>query len=454
MRVRVKVGADRDGWLTAIEVDVRADTGAYGGHAGPVLFHACAEAVDAYRCPNLLVDGVAVYTNTVPAGGYRGYGLPQALFGVEAAMDELARALRIDPFAFRRLNAADVQAAPHGGLGQCLDLVQVAMATDRGEMPPGPEWRVGEGVALTMVNTVPPGGHVGEATIRLADDGAYALTVGTAEFGNGTSTVHRQIAAAILMTDVDQVRLLQSDTSLGGYDTGAFASTGTFVAGRATQMAAEALRAEIVSFASLLTGEPVERCVLEAGGVLCGSQHLGLRSLAGHAAGCGPLAAVGRADGLAGSKAFNVQAVRVAVYVGTGELRVLRSVQAADAGRVLNPMQCRGQVQGGVAQALGATLFEEVLIDGDGRVANPILRNYHVPGRADLPRTEVLFADTFDPLGPCGAKSMSESPINPVAAALGNSIRDATGLRFTRTPFRPDRLLPALRESFPDGWPS
>ena len=134
----------------------------------------------------------------------------------------------------------------------------------------------------------------------------------------------------------------------------------------------------------------------------------------------------------------------MAVNRVSGEIKILQSVQAADAGTVINPMQCRGQVEGGVAQALGAALFEEVVIDGEGRVVNPAFRNYHLPSFADVPRTHVLFADTSDTLGPFGAKSMSESPYNPVAAALGNAIRDATGVRFHVLPFKPDRIFGGL----------
>jgi CO/xanthine dehydrogenase Mo-binding subunit len=132
----------------------------------------------------------------------------------------------------------------------------------------------------------------------------------------------------------------------------------------------------------------------------------------------------------------------------TGQIRILRSVHAADAGTVINPMQCRGQVEGGVAQAIGAALYEEMVIDATGRVTNPKFRDYHLPSFADVPRTEVFFAETSDTIGPLGAKSMSESPYNPVTAALGNAIADATGIRFTAPPFKPDRLFPALHEKF------
>ena len=166
---------------------------------------------------------------------------------------------------------------------------------------------------------------------------------------------------------------------------------------------------------------------------------------AAHAAGR-ELAASGHSDGTPRSIAFNVQGFRIAVNPRTGEIRILKSVQAADAGRVINPLQCRGQVEGGVAQALGAALYEELLVDAQGRAVNPTLRDYHVPSVADVPYTEVYFAETVDTVGPYGAKSMSESPYNPVAAAMGNALRAATGIRFTATPFKPDRLFPALKQ--------
>ena len=149
------------------------------------------------------------------------------------------------------------------------------------------------------------------------------------------------------------------------------------------------------------------------------------------------------------SVAFNVQGFRVAVNKGTGEIKILKSVQAADAGRVANPMQCRGQVEGGVAQSLGATLYEEMVIERRQQDRQPPLPRLSPALLCRCSRgRELLFADTFDTIGPMGAKSMSESPYNPVAAAMGNAIADATGIRFTATPFKPDRLFPALKQKF------
>jgi len=463
MRVTVKAGADQDGKLTALQLDVLSNTGAYGNHAGPVLFHSVAESLGVYNCPNKKVDGIAAYTNTVPSGAFRGYGLPQSLIAVEAAIDELAKQLGISPFEMRRRNVVkpgdpmlsppeskyhDVQYGSYG-LDQCLDLVERAMAADAPKPALSADWLIGDGIALTMIDTVPPAGHFADCSIALRDDGGFDLVVGTAEFGNGTSTVHRQIAASALATTVDRVHLRQSDTAHGGHDTGAYGSAGIFVAGRATQAAAEALAGQLNQFAASLLNENPDACTLDNHAAVCAGRRTPYSLLAASAQSLGKtLSASGNSGGSPRSVAFNVQGFRVAVNKFTGELKILKSVQAADAGRVANPMQCRGQVEGGVAQSLGAALYEEMVIDETGRVINPKFRDYHLPSFADVPRTEVLFAETSDTIGPMGAKSMSESPYNPVAAALGNAIADATGIRFTATPFKPDRLWPALNERF------
>jgi putative selenate reductase molybdopterin-binding subunit len=312
MRVTVKAGADRDGKLTALQLDVLSNTGAYGNHAGPVLFHACGESVAVYNCPNKKVDAVVAYTNTVPAGAFRGYGLPQTLFAVEAAIDELASQLGIDPFEFRRRNIikrGDPMLSPPGsehsdvlygsyGLDQCLDLVERAMRTEAPKIELSADWLIGEGIALTMIDTVPPDGHFADATISLREDGGFELTVGTAEFGNGTATVHRQIAASALATTVDRITLKQSDTAHGGHDTGAYGSTGTFVAGRATQAAAEALAGHIRKFAASTIGEVPEACSLDNDATVCVGHRTSFAQLAATAQSLGKvLRASGSSEG-------------------------------------------------------------------------------------------------------------------------------------------------------------
>jgi putative selenate reductase molybdopterin-binding subunit len=437
MRIAVQAGATADGTLTALAIQTVANTGAYGNHSGGVLMHSCGEALALYRCPNKKVDGWSVYTNTVPAGAFRGYGLSQSAFAVESALDELSRKLGLDPVEFRRRNVIqpgdplisvseepeDVEVASYG-LPECLDLVAEALASGRGEAPPSePGWLTGTGMAVTMLDTVPPGGHYSHARIAMRPGGGYTLWVGTPEFGNGTSTVHRQLAAQALGTEVDQIDLRQSDTDLVRHDTGAYGSTGTVVAGLATLRAAQKL-------ADLRAAQPLadervadpahERKLLEAEAT---------------------------SDGTPRSVSFNVQGFRVAVRPATGEIRILQSVQAADAGTVINPGQCRGQVEGGVAQALGAALYEHVDIDAAGRVTTRTFRQYHLPQFADIPQTEVHFAASLDPRGPLGAKPMSEAPYNPVAPALANAIRDATGRRLTDLPLTRDRVFTALNKN-------
>lgn len=454
MRVAVTAAADADGLLTALAVDVLADAGAYGNHSAGVLFHSVGESVAVYRCPNKRVDAQAVYTNNVPSGAFRGYGLGQVIFGVESAIDELARELGIDPFEFRRRNvvipgdeftAAEVDESDltfgSYGLDQCLDTAQQALRRGNGVALPGPDWQVGEGMAVAMIATVPPRGHHADATARVLVDGRYEIGVGTAEFGNGTTTVHAQLAATALATTADRIVIRQSDTDVVGHDTGAFGSTGTMVAGKASYAAALELHAMLLARAAKVSGHPERECVLEAGGVRCGDDLLTAAQLLAD----GPLVAHGTHAGTPRSVSFNVHAFRVAVRPSTGAVRILQSIQVADAGTVVNPVQLRGQIEGGVAQAIGTALYEDMRTD-QGVVTTRTLRHYHLPQFADVPRTEVHFAETSDELGPLGAKSMSESPYNPVAPALANAIRDAVGARPDRLPMTADRVWRAVKE--------
>lgn len=466
--IKLKAGARRDGTLTALAVDVLTNTGAYGNHGPGVMFHGCGESLAVYLCANKKVDARAVYTNTVPSGAFRGYGLSQMIFAVESAIDELATEIGMDPMEFRRRNIirrGDPMLASHPepeqdvlygsyGLDQCIELV--ADALERGEeryrkaglSDLGQGWVRGTGTALSMIDTVPPRGHFAHSRLCLLPDGGYRVDVGTAEFGNGTTTVHAQLAATALGTRAGRIQVRQSDTDLIGHDTGAFGSTGTVVAGKATLAAAEELATRIRTFAAELSGVAAGLCVPGIDAVDCAGTSIPLGELHRQADERGvALEAEGRWHGSPRSVAFNVHGFAVAVNTGTGELRILQSVQAADAGVVVNPRQCRGQIEGGIAQALGAALYEEVRIGADGTVETDILRQYHIPTFADVPRSEVYFADTNDSLGPLGAKSMSESPFNPVAPALANAIRNATGVRFAELPLARDRIYLGLREA-------
>ncbi|MEV7627473.1 molybdopterin cofactor-binding domain-containing protein [Actinoplanes sp. NPDC089786] len=473
--VRLRAAAAADGTLTAMDLEAVSDTGAYGNHGPAVLFHGCHESLAVYRCPNKRTDAHAVYTNTVPAGAFRGYGLGQVSFAVESVLDELARALSLDPITFRERNvvrpgepltapgdhADDLTIASYG-LDQCLSHLRSHAAPrpstppSSSSVPPSPPapsgvvigggalsdgsgrgaeapsgWLVGEGMAIAMIAAGPPGGHFADAVATLRPDGTYELAVGTAEFGNGSTTVHAQIAADALGTTPDRITIRQSDTDVVPHDTGAFASTGVVVAGKAVLHAARALRVQILD-ASGGTD-------LTADAVTDGPTLKELAARTPH-----PLRAEGHWAGSPRSVAFNAHWFRIAVDPRTGELRILSSVHSADAGTVMNPLQIRGQIEGGVAQAIGAALSEHVDINPEGHVTTAGFRQYHLPTFADIPRTEVHLAHTDDTIGPLGAKSMSESPFNPVAPALANALRDATGIRFTDPPFTRDRIWLAL----------
>lgn len=455
--IRVKAGARRDGTLTALQLRVVSNTGAYGNHGPAVMFHSVGESMAVYRAPHKKVDAFSVYTHTVPAGAFRGYGLGQVMFAVESALDELARRVGLDPLEFKAKNIIgpgepmitaggeeeDLHIASYG-LDQCIGIVRRAQEEPVSEpVPDG--WLVGEGTALAMIATGPPGGHIADARAALLPDGTFDLAVGTAEFGNGTTTVHRQIAAGELATTVERITVRQSDTDVVKHDTGAFASTGVVVAGKATLRASRALADMLLDFAAATLRVPRADCRLVEEAVAHPGGRLTLKELYEAARAVGvTCAADGHFGGTPRSVAFNAQWFRLAVDPGTGEIRILRGVHAADAGKVMNPMQCRGQVEGGVAQALGATLFEHVRVDARGEVETAAFRRYRLPQYADIPRTEVHFMETADAIGPLGAKSMSESPFNPVAPAFANALRDATGLRFTELPLTRDRVWLAL----------
>ncbi|MCX5146848.1 molybdopterin-dependent oxidoreductase [Streptomyces sp. NBC_00320] len=465
-KITIKIGAKADGTLTALRIRVLSNTGAYGNHGPAVMFHSVGESFAVYKAPNKEVEAYSVYTNGVPAGAFRGYGLGQVLFALESVMDELAIRLGMDPLVLREKNVigpGDHMVTPIGheedlfiasyGMKQCMDVVRKAIAEDRSheDVPEG--WLTGTGAAVAMIATGPPGGHFADARVSLLRDGTYDIAVGTAEFGNGTTTVHKQITAGALNTTVDRIAVRQSDTDVVRHDTGAFGSAGTVVAGKAVMLAAGSLAERLQTFAARHTGVARHLCKLEAEAFDCAGRIVTLKELYEAAYDKGKLdelAADGHWGGSPRSVAFNAQWFRLAVDPDTGEMKILRSVHAADAGKVMNPMQCRGQVEGGVAQALGATLFETVRVDERGEVTTAAFRRYRLPQYADVPRTEVHFMETSDAIGPLGAKSMSESPFNPVAPAFANALRDATGVRFTEMPVTRDIVWRKVNQRFQD----
>ncbi len=462
MTTHVKLGAKRDGTLTAIQARVVSNTGAYGNHAGETLAASLSGPFTVYRCDNKKADAYAVYTNLVPGGGFRGYGATQTTFAMESAMDDLAKLLGIDPFEMRRKNmirpgdrmesiwkeASDVEFGSYG-LDQCLDAVEAGLASGRGlTKPDGADWLEGKGFAIAMLDCGPPTEHRSASTIALQPDGRFHLAVGSAEFGNGSVTTHRQLASAALACKASDIDIINADTDACPYDTGTFASTGTVVAGKGVVLASEAMREKLIAFGASQMNVAPENVTLEPGAVACGDKRIALAELHSMAEQAGyPLETFRKAYLSPRTVAFNVQGLRVAVHRVTGEILILQSVHGADIGRLLNPMQCRGQIDGGIAMGLGYALYERMIVDDSGAVTNATLRNYRIPAFADLPRNEIVFADTYDTVGPLGAKSQGECVVNPIAPAVANAVANATGVRFAHLPLTADRVFSRLQDA-------
>ena len=311
MTTRVKLGAKRDGTLTAIEIHVVSNAGAYGAHSGETLGAAMGVPLGGYRCPNKKGDGYAVYTNVVPGGGFRGYGASQTTFAIECAIDEMARLLGVDPFTMRRKNmlragdwiqsvfkeTGDVDIGSYG-LDKCVDYVEQALTKGGGlPKPEGDDWAEGRGLAMAAQEGGPPTEHRSGGEMKLLPDGTYHLAIGSTEMGNGSVTSHRQIAAEIMGSRADQIDIINADTDRTPYDTGTFASTGTVVAGQAVELTARALRVNILEYAA--PSHKHRPCRLEAGGGSCQSRqsaHLAVGSLRRRA--CGGPSFRGQAQGL------------------------------------------------------------------------------------------------------------------------------------------------------------
>jgi CO/xanthine dehydrogenase Mo-binding subunit len=460
MRITITLGAKKDGTLTAMQIRNVSNTGAYGNHGGEILASSLGSSMATYTCANKKGTGYAVYTNTVPSGAFRGYGATQPAFAIESAIDELARKLGIDAFKFRRKNMIQpsdpvhsIWPFPHDGvigsygLDQCLDFVEAALASGRGEpKPDGDLWLEGKGAAIHAQDCAPPTEHRSEAHLSLLPNGTFHLAAGACEFGNGIRNAQRQVAATVLHSKAADIAMDFVDTDLQPYDTGTFASTGTSVATLAVLKSAQAMRENLLDVASQISGAAVELCELQHGKVRCGDRSLSLRELYTAAPLRSKLHVSRKAYGSPRSTAFLAHGFRIAVHKVTGEIRILQSVHAYDAGTIINPVQARGQVEGAVAQGIGITLFERMVLDDSGAVVNPTFRNYRIPAFADIPRSEVFFADTHDRYGPLGAKPLGEAPLIPVSPALGNALADATGIRFHSLPFSADRIFSRLAE--------
>jgi putative selenate reductase molybdopterin-binding subunit len=468
MRYRIGV---KDGKVTAADLYLIGDTGAYGTHGLTVQMVGGFKGLTLYNAPNSRFVCDVVYTNTPPGGAFRGYGAMQCQFGVEVLMEEIAERLGLDVVEFKRANWIRVGEKMHlsralgegregveqvlssSGLDPCVAIG--LQATDfyakrkanRGQTG---RHRRGIGMAVVMHGSGVAGLDMASATIKMNDDGSFNLLIGATDLGTGSDTILAQMAAEDLGVRVDDIIVHSSDTDFTPFDKGAYASSTTYVSGGAVRKAAMQVRDQIREYAAgMLEGVSPEELTLEAGNVVAPdgrSVTLGEVALSSlHQQDQRQIIASASHVSQVSPPPTAAQFVEVVVDTKTGHVRPERMLMAVDCGRVINPMTATGQVEGGMAQALGFALTEEMLFDREGRPLNPRLGPYAIPRAGDMPLMDVIFVETDEPSGPFGAKSVAEISIDGVAPAMVSAVHDATGAWVRELPLTPERVLEALR---------
>jgi putative selenate reductase molybdopterin-binding subunit len=491
--LNIKMGVKRDGTLMANQMTVLATTGAYGSHANTVQGNTGSKVLPIYRTPNMRFECHVVYTNTPVAGAFRGYGCPQGYFAQESVMDEIAYTLGMDPVELRkknmiRLGDIDELSAQLGegkkglprhirscGLPECLERgaaaidwvrkreeYSVASISDRrvggqsgGQRPPlqpsNSHLRRGVGVACSMQGSGIAGVDWAAALLKLNEDGSFNLQVGAADLGTGADTVLAQIAAETLGITLDKLIVCSGDTDFTPFDVGAYASSTTIISGGAVKKASEKVRNELLRIASKMLDVPVDNLTCRDNQVVtkCECQKsVSMEDLAHYAMYKEKVQVMENAShwNTDSPPPFCAQFAEVEVDTETGQIRVIHLVTAVDLGVAINPMQAEGQSEGAVAQSLGYALTEEMVLDASGHVINPSFLDYKMQGAKDMPKLTTILVETEEPLGPYGAKSISEIPINAPAPAVANAVFHAIGVRFRKLPIRPEDVLRALRE--------
>jgi putative selenate reductase molybdopterin-binding subunit len=475
--IRMRTGVRRDGTLTANEMTLVANTGAYGSHALTVQSNTGSKAMALYRCPNIRFEAKVAYTNLPPAGAFRGYGGPQGFFAVESHMDEVARAIGMDPLEFRLRNClreGDLnplsRALGEGregfeqqimscGLPDCAafgrgvigwDDREVAAAPDTGPAGQTGPKRRGLGVAFAMHGTAIPGIDMGSASLKLNDDGTFNLLVGATDLGTGSDTVLAQMAAEVLGCEVEDVLVYSSDTDMTPFDKGAYASSTTYISGGAVVKAAQDVAVQMQAVAAAIFDEHPDDVELRdrrawaPDGRSVTLEEIALRSL--HHVDQKQIMAVASMTSFDSPPPFAATFADVEVDVETGEVAVKKLVMAVDAGKVVNPKLATGQVEGGMTQALGYALCEEMVYNSEGRMVNPNFRDYRIFMADEMPEILAHLVETDDPFGPYGVKALAEIPMDGVAPAVANAVYNATGVRLYEIPLTPERVWQALQK--------
>jgi putative selenate reductase molybdopterin-binding subunit len=483
MKVKMKTGVKRDGTITANSMYALSDTGAYGCHALTVTGNTGHKAMALYvgdgqyrKSPNIRFYADVVYTNTPPAGAFRGYGVPQGYWPVDRHMEKIARGLNLDPIEFRLKNAIHPgeyhpfstawnegreprpEIIQTVGLEQCVAQGRATIGWDDKFGNEG--WRVGNpahkrrgiGVAMVMQGTAIPYLDMGGASIKMNDDGSFNLLVGATDLGTGSDTVLAQMAAEVLGVPLEDMITYSSDTDFTPFDKGAYASSTTYISGTAAVKAAEKCAERIKVRATMILGLPESesskirlsnRQAIAPDGRTVPFTEIALDSL--HKNNQEQIMGVASYVSPVSPPPFAAQFAEVTVDMETGAVTVDRLVMAVDSGVIVNPLTASGQIEGGMTQALGYAVCEEMRYDEKGDAIERDLDRYHIFRADEMPALETIFVETFEPSHPFGVKAVAEIPMDGVAPAVGNAILDAVGVNVDEIPATPERVWQALK---------
>jgi putative selenate reductase molybdopterin-binding subunit len=482
MRVRMKTGVKLDGTMTANLMYCLSDTGANGAHALTVTGNTGHKAMALYvgdgpyrANPNIRFEADIVYTNHPPAGAFRGYGVPQGFWPVERQMEWIARSIGVDPIEFRLKNALRAgelhpfsTAWSEGreprpeyietcGLEECVRQGRAAIGWDQKygnpewyQVPGHPHLRRGIGVALVMQGTAIPYLDMGGASLKMNDDGSFNLLVGATDLGTGSDTVLAQMAAEILGVPVEDILVYSSDTDFTPFDKGAYASSTTYISGAAVARAAEQVAERLRWRAARMINEQdglellpneirlIDRKAVAPDGRFVTMSQIGHHSL--HHADQEQIMAVGSYMSPVSPPPFAAQFAEVTVDLQTGQVVVDKLVMAVDSGVIVNPITASGQIEGGMTQALGYAVCEEMVYDEAGRPREIDLKDYHIFAAHEMPELHTIFVETYEPSHPFGVKAVAEIPMDGVAPAVGNAVLDACGASVKANPLTPEKV--------------
>ena len=463
MEVHVRLGATKDGIVKGIDLYTLSNTGAYGEHGPTTVGLSGHKSIPLYgKAEAFRFISDVVYTNHMSAGAYRGYGATQGLFAVESAVNELAHKLNMDPFELRLKNTVqegDVMPAYYGAvntscaLDRCLvkvrDMIDWEHKYPARDMGNGKVRAVGMGMA--MQGSGISGMDVGSATLKLNDDGFYTLMIGAADMGTGCDTTLAQIAAEVLDCPLDNITVFGADTDTSPYDSGSYASSTTYVTGKATEKCAMKLRGQICKLGAELLECTEDEVEFDGKDVFKSKDPTQKKSLSeiayasqfGHMV---PLEATETHTSPLSPPPFMVGAAEVEVDTETGEVKLLEFDACVDCGTPINPNLTRVQTEGGLLQGIGMTLTENITYDKNGYPEENSLFQYKIPARTDVGKIKVEFESSYEPNGPFGAKSIGEVVINTPLPAISDAIYNAIGTRFYELPITPEKIAMAVAE--------